>query len=118
WVGTTDGLARRADGKFIVYRNELGLGTNHVHALCEAKDGTIWIGGDGDRLSIWNGSTFSTRTLPSLPRRGVVRALVGAVDGSIWVGTFAGLIHLSADEEQRVTRADGLADDAVECLCL
>jgi signal transduction histidine kinase/ligand-binding sensor domain-containing protein len=116
WAGTDAGLARWDNGKFTFWQNELGLVSHQVRALCEAQDGAIWIAGDGDRLAIWNGSSFSTRSLAALPRRASVRELLGARDGSIWVGTTAGLIHLNADEERRVTRADGLADDAVECL--
>ncbi len=116
WVGTDAGLARWDNGKFTVDQAELGLASSAVHALCEARDGTIWIGGEGDRLGAWNGSSFSTRSLASLPRRASVQALLGAQDGSLWVGTTGGLIHLNTDEERRLTRADGLADDVVECL--
>lgn len=116
WAGTAAGLARWDGGKFTVYGAELGLASHAVHALCAAEDGTIWIGGEGDRLSMWNGSSFASRTLASLPRRGAVRTFLGARDGSVWVGTTAGLIHLNAAEERRLTRADGLADDGVECL--
>src|SRR4029077_6752839 len=66
--------------------------------------------------SVWSGSEFSSRTLAALPPRGSVNALLGARDASVWVGTNAGLVHLSAGQERRITRADVLPDDMVECL--
>ncbi len=116
WVGTNKGLARWADGKFSVYRTTDGLASDDVSALCEAKDGSIWIGGEGDRLSNWNGSVLGSRSLALLPPRGAVRALVGASDGSVWVGTTGGLLQVNVEQERRIARADGLADDAIECL--
>ena len=91
-----------------------------IAALFEAPDDTIWIGGEGNRIGIWNGSAFSSRTFTSIPPRGSVRAIAEARDGSVWVGTTAGLVHVStgdqAGHEQRLTRADGLPDDSIECL--
>lgn len=116
WVGTDAGLARWADGKFVVYRTADGLANNDVWALCEARDGTIWIGGEGDRISIWNGSTIASRSVPLIAPRGSVRALLGAADGSVWVGTTAGLYQMNVDDVRRLGRADGLADDVIECL--
>ncbi len=118
WAGTSMGLARWAEGKFSVYRTQEGLASNDVSALCEAKDGSIWVGSEGDRLSVWNGSVLGTHSLAALaPPRGAVRAgVVGAADGSVWVGTTGGLLHVNLEHERRIGRADGLADDTIECL--
>src|SRR4029077_19657118 len=76
WVGTDEGLARRTamGGRFSTWRTEQGLATNDVRDLCEAGDGTIWIGGEGERISLWDGSAFSSRSLTSLPPRASVHA--------------------------------------------
>ncbi|MDB5174158.1 MAG: putative two-component system sensor kinase [Phycisphaerales bacterium] len=116
WIGTPNGLARFAQGKFITYHKELALGTDGVRAICEAKDGTIWVGGEGPQLSAWNGSSFVTRPLLSVPADAVVNDLAADPDGAIWAGTTGGLVRLKDATERRWSSADGLADDAVLCL--
>lgn len=136
WIGTDEGLARRvADkslekrpGAFISYRSDQGLAANDVHALCEMPDGTICIGGAGNWLSVWDGAAFSSREVVSLPARGSIRALLAVPDGSLWIGTTTGLVHRSfgsqnghpagdkAGDDRRFTRANGLPDDAIDCL--
>ena len=120
WVGTDKGLARwiSTRDKFSAWQPERGLAAIDVHDLCEAADGTIWIGGEGERISLWDGAALSTRSLKSLPPRASVRALCPAQDGSVWVGTTAGLVHVTAGAETKITQADGLADDGIECLTL
>ena len=128
WIGTDQGLAhcaadaasQKLPDHVVISRVDPDAASFDVHALLEAPDETIWMGGDGNRLGIWNGSTMSIRTLASMPARGTVRALVEANDASVWIGTTAGLVHLSAadasGQERRFTRADGLPDDSIDCL--
>jgi signal transduction histidine kinase/ligand-binding sensor domain-containing protein len=118
WVATDGGVARGGGGRtpFVALRADYGLANSDVHALCEARDGSIWIGGEGNQLMFWDGSKFASRLLPSLAARGSVHALLGAMDGSVWAGTTGGLVQIDGDRERRVTRAQGLADDSIECL--
>jgi ligand-binding sensor domain-containing protein/signal transduction histidine kinase len=118
WAATDAGLGRSSQrgGQFSALRAADGLATNDVRALCEARDGAIWIGGEGNQLTLWDGSKLSALPLASLAARGSVHALLGDQDGSVWVGTTAGLVRFQAGEEKRYTRAAGLADDAIECL--
>ena len=127
WIGTDNGLAHCAAEKesqklpdpLAISRVDAAAGYD-VHVLFEAPDETIWMGGDGNRIGIWDGSALSSRTLTSIPARGSIRALVEARDGSVWIGTTAGLVHTGAGDkagqERRLTRADGLPDDSIDCL--
>ena len=111
WVATEEGLARLNQGKISVYRVEQGLATNNVRALCRTGDGTLWIGGDGTRLTLWNGSTFVSHQLGSMPPNSTVRALLCAEDGTIWVGTSNGLVRIKDGTEKLFTIKNGLADN-------
>jgi signal transduction histidine kinase/ligand-binding sensor domain-containing protein len=118
WAATDGGLARRSRGgaQFSAVRGADGLAPNDGRTLCEARDGTIWIGGEGNQLALWDGSKLTSRPLASLAARGSVHALLGDRDGGVWIGTTAGLVRIQAGQETRFTRAAGLADDAIECL--
>jgi ligand-binding sensor domain-containing protein len=112
WAATNQGVAQIAD-KVVAYSVKDGLATNDVWALCEGPDGKVYFGGDGNEISVWDGRTFTTVPLQSVPDRSVVRALLVTADGCIWAGTTAGLVKLDRGQERLFTTGDGLADDSV-----
>lgn len=116
WVGTDAGLARLAGNRFTVFLGVEGPVSGDVRALCQAQDGSIWIGGEGNQLSVWNGTNFTSQVLASLSPRESVQALLSQDDGSLWIGTSTGLVQKNGINERHFTRADGLADDWVHCL--
>ena len=109
WACTDGGLARIRDGKIRV----AGAGREPIVAAAQRKDGTVWAGGDGPGLIIWNGTQFTNYTLHSLPPYARVQAMFSDSDDVLWIGTTAGLIRLQRGREQRFTKADGLANDSV-----
>jgi len=116
WAATENGLARISNGDVIVYRQAQGLSTDDVWSICQARDGRIWVGGESGRLDTWTGTEFTPRPLGSLVEGAAIRALSGTSDGTIWIGTTAGLVRLNEGKERRFTTADGLADNSIECL--
>jgi ligand-binding sensor domain-containing protein len=70
WVAIDNGsrVAKVANGRADVYAK--GLLTTAIAAGCQADDGTIWLGGKGSSLSIWNGAGFARYPLaPALLAR-------------------------------------------------
>ncbi len=109
WACTDGGMARIHDGKLSMLSN------TPVRAACEARDGTMWAGGDNASLSSWDGSKFITHPIAKLPSSASIRALQCADDG-LWVGTASGLLHIGKGGEQLLTSKDGLADSRILCL--
>ncbi len=92
-----------------------GLPSNNIRAACRDSEGTLWVGGDGNRLSSWTGSGFISYPLESLPAYGSVRAMLCS-GGVMWIGTTNGLIRREAGRERLFTSNDGLADNWIHCL--
>ncbi len=132
WVATDNGVARisqaasggrngargfpaaGADGRRItVYTRSKGPAANETDALCQRADGTIWVGGRGATLSIWNGAGWARYTMASLPATASVRAILAARDGTLWIGTSEGLVHLASNRETLLTIRERLADNSV-----
>jgi signal transduction histidine kinase/ligand-binding sensor domain-containing protein len=113
WVSTNEGIVNFVGGKFV---GVPGVVPRSPHGICESEDGTIWVGGDGNQISVWNGAEFVPRTLTSVPATASVRAVRCVAGGIVWIGTSNGLIRLKGSEEHRIGRSDGLADDSVICL--
>jgi ligand-binding sensor domain-containing protein/two-component sensor histidine kinase len=111
WACADGGLVRIADGKIQVVGS--GLMGDAIAAAAQRRDGTIWMGGDGPGLMVWNGTQFSSFTLHSLPRYARVEAVLAGSDDALWIGSTAGLIRLQDGREQRFTKVDGLANDSV-----
>jgi len=115
WVGSDNGLYRLHDSSLTRVDPVSSL-LPEVRALCETGDGRIWMGGTGSRIVVWEKDQFTPRTLTSIPEDAAVTALLPNPDGTLWIGTTAGLIHLNGSEERLETRDTGLADTAVEAL--
>ena len=86
WACTDSGAVRIHEGKLAVFPTE-----HPVRTACEARDGTIWMGGDGASLLAWDGAKFTSRKIAKLPADASIRALECSDDG-LWVGTSAGLV--------------------------
>src|SRR5437762_9397199 len=113
WACTPNGLAELTDGRVRVFGTADGLSSPDVHAACIAPDGTLRVGaGDDSQLATWNGSRFLTRAL-SLPNAATIQSMLCAADGTVWIGTSDGLIRAHAGREDRLTVANGLADNSI-----
>ena len=102
WVASHGGLDRYdvQSDSFIRFRRDSddpqSLGSNHVDAILETRQGLLWIGTDGGGLDLLDRKTltfshvrhqaYDPAGLPS----DVVRTIYEDSKGDIWVGTFKG----------------------------
>ncbi len=87
WIGTSgDGLFRYYEGAFSVLRETDGLASDHIYALSESSDGSIWVGSSKglSQLSAYRFPTYSDTE--GLPHEGAL-SVACAPGGGIWVGT-------------------------------
>lgn len=116
WIATDAGLARYEAGTFRTFGTRDGLPTQDLRALALAADGTIWAAGEGNRLAAWDGKRFTTEVVGAIHSREMIRALVAAEDGSLWLGTSSGLVRVREKRQTRWTAQDGLADNWIHSL--
>jgi PAS domain S-box-containing protein len=104
WVGTGDGLARRAGERFLAVPGVRG----RVNALAEDSAGVLWVGADSGAHLVKDG-----RVVPVADRHGPltsrVRALCPDGAGGVWLGTAAGLVRLHKGQRTTYTPHDGLS---------
>jgi signal transduction histidine kinase/ligand-binding sensor domain-containing protein len=139
WVGSPFGLflldKLSAVQKRFVNKasNDASLGNNNIHALLEDRAKTLWIAHDGgvDRLDPVNkrfqrfravqgdGANSTVNAALSLTS-GAATALLEDAKGRIWIGTRGGLTLFdptSRTVTRRITKREGLPDNAVAGLC-
>lgn len=98
WVGTDNGLFALKAGEhyFVRIDGQRGMPALAVHALAEDTEHRIWAGGSGlmvfDRDHPGQVRTFA---LPGEYSQNRVKSILTAKDGTVWIGTVGGLLHLT-----------------------
>jgi len=80
-----------------------------VRTVFQARDGSLWIGTDGDGVYHLSGKTVSHFAAPATLSNNFVRAFLEARDGTMWVGMDDGLSHISHGSVRNYGVQDGLA---------
>jgi signal transduction histidine kinase/streptogramin lyase len=111
WVCGDQGLYR-----FSGKNRELIPFANGARTTCESRDGTRWV---ADLVSgLWRLRDGRREQFPDLhlPPDGGISALTCAADGTLWVGSGVGLLHIEGNHVKAFTSANGLPDNAVSSL--
>ena len=129
WVGTQDAGLVATDGKqwFNVPLTIDGVpGEVVVAGLLRDRDGAMWVGTNGNGLLVQKDGVWSDFSQQDGLAGSTVRAIAQDLDGSYWLGTFAGLSHYqpavqsvdggSAAQWTTYTTADGLPSDHIQAL--
>ena len=117
WVASAlpNRLQQLRDGRVSVLTNAAALGA--IRGLAETPDGTIWIGTAEGQILRVSGSSLVPEPAIAEPLPVSVRSLLATADGSLWIGYAGdGLGHFKSGKYQRLTTANGLADDFVSQL--
>jgi signal transduction histidine kinase/ligand-binding sensor domain-containing protein len=89
WVGTDRGLFR-LDGETLQRVDDRnGAPSMSVHAICEDREGRLLVGGVG--LLVFNGAAVSHYSSSESRADNSIRTITETRDGTVWIGTIAGL---------------------------
>jgi ligand-binding sensor domain-containing protein/signal transduction histidine kinase len=116
WVGTQAGVARFDGVRFTVFdhTNTPALHDDWIDDLVEDRDGTLWIATSNGGVTSFREGVFTH--LDAIGERGGL-ALAADADGSVWIGGYGGLSHLSNGKVVKsYTTADGLSGDLVRSI--
>jgi ligand-binding sensor domain-containing protein/signal transduction histidine kinase len=115
WYGGVNGLLRMKNGKLTdCYTNYLFWGTS-VTALCDDRNGKIWIGTADGKLVHFQDGKFTE--YPELIAPGAITSLARETNGDLWVGSAAsGLKYVHGDSVFSVT--NGLLSQSIRTLYL
>src|SRR5579883_464475 len=116
WACTTEGLSRIANDRIRTFTTRDGLPSNRIRAACQSNDGTIWAAGFDFGLSRSNNSRFVSVDIPGIGSRQSVTALSCAHDGSLWLGTSRGLVHMSSHAIERFPAIGASPDNEISAL--
>ena len=93
-----------------------GFQQSGVRAMCQTKDGYLWIG-SSDGLVRFDGARFVAFDKSNLPvKSNSITALVEGKNGDFWVGTEQGLLLIRNGAFTLLTTKEGLPDNVILAL--
>lgn len=105
WMGTSgNGLIRLKDGSATTFTTRDGLSNDRVTAVAEDRTGDLWIGHADGGVTKRHAERFVPFDDPLVRGRSVL-TLLAARDGTVWIGTNAGLLRFSDGRLQRFAPA-------------
>lgn len=89
---------------FDLFGPESGLPQTNVTAVCQTRDGYLWVGTEGG-LGRFDGVrfvAFKRSNTPAFAPNESIRHLFEASDGTLWIGTESGVVRYRSDAFERV----------------
>ncbi len=111
WVGTSCGLSVFNGQKFQSYKESDGLTNTCVNALAEDSSKNIWIGTYFGGLFRFRDGKFKQFSKPEGMSSDIIVGILPVSDGSLWLATPDGVIHMQNEHFRNYTRADGLSSN-------
>ena len=109
------GVYRLLENNWTRFDNSAGLSNLFAWSVLADRTGKIWAGTWGGGLFRWEGNNF-VRQFDIAERGEPVTALMDAPDGTLWIGTAAGLLRADAGKLERLARLGGAAAGDVRVL--
>jgi ligand-binding sensor domain-containing protein len=98
WFGTSEGLARFTNNKFITFTKKEGLPDNKVQSIYQETAEIIWIG-TRQGVCYFKDNIFTE--IDDYPYRNT-RSIVSTEDGIYWFGTSDGLVRYNGFDSQLI----------------
>ena len=99
--------------RFHTYDEKDGLTNSCVYALAEDSKHDLWVGTAGGGLFRFHAGHFQAFTKTDGLGSDTVTCILSARDGSLWIGTVAGLTRLHDGIFRNYTSADGLSNRTI-----
>ncbi len=113
WLGTSAGLMRIVDGRWVAAQLGDGLDAQPIESLLSDRGGSLWIGTASALYRRLPDGTLEREDL-DVSRRPWVKSMLEDRDGNLWLGTYTrGLYRVWNGWTRRVSVRDGVRDPLV-----
>jgi ligand-binding sensor domain-containing protein/signal transduction histidine kinase len=98
WAGTDNGLLQFNAGRFVRVDNTAQIPAISVHSIFQDRAGRLWAG--GFKLACIDHMVARIYTLGPQLSQNMVKSVTQTQDGTLWVGTVAGLEAMPAGQDR------------------
>lgn len=118
WIGTSGGLARFDGTHFETFssRSNPVFRDSSVHCMVMARDGSLWMGTEGNGLVRFDNGIFRAWTKKDGLTDMFVRAIAEDRSGNLWIGTNNGFFRLEGGKVKRLDGINGVPVLAVNAI--
>jgi ligand-binding sensor domain-containing protein len=110
WIGTSEGISRFDGVTFTNFTVRDGLAFNYINSILEPREspGEVWFGTNGNGISVYAQSAFTTLDVGDSPGARNVNTLFQDRAGTIWIGTDDGIFRVEAGHATRLAPEDAM----------
>jgi ligand-binding sensor domain-containing protein/anti-sigma regulatory factor (Ser/Thr protein kinase) len=112
WMGIGQGLARLVGGSIERLPVQGGMVLNEIRGMQHDDRGTLWLSAGGKLLRVVNGQVAlppaGSAPFDDVGQVGKVRSLQRSADGTLWLGTYDGLVRNRGGVWRRFDGAQGV----------
>lgn len=92
--------------------SEPRLSSTRANIIHESWDGKYYIGTDANKIDVYDGQNLNTLLVKTNLNGNGIRDIYHDEDGSLWLATYIGIIHIKGDQEKVYSELNGMpADD-------
>ncbi len=113
WVGTSNGLYKFVDGKFL----SIPLTPGNVTCINEDPKGRLLVGTQAGLRIIEGDKQVRQNEITVVFEGKLITSLLLSRQGEVWIGTHEGLVHWKGGAVKRYSQAEGLTDEHVTAIC-
>lgn len=116
WINTFGGgLFRLKDGVFTHFGIQDGLPSNELTDLCQARDGSLWLGTSAGASHFKDGK-FANYSITNGLATNLIRSILEDRDGSVWIATTLGLNRLRGNAVDLFNASNSLLNNSIRGL--
>ena len=121
WIGTSTGMSRFKDGKFVNYTrlyftHKPSLISSFINSICGDREGNLWVATSGGLNRLKDESVDLFTTADGLPNN-TLRTVFEDREGRLWIGTTYGIAQYEHNSFHSYNVHNGLSDNFVTSIC-
>lgn len=112
WLSSNRSGLIRIKGSKVYNLSEPRLSSARANIIHESWDGKYYIGTDANQIDVFDGQNLTTLPVKTNLHGNGIRDIYHDKDGSFWLATYIGIIHIKGGKEKVYSELNGMpADD-------
>lgn len=112
WMSSNRSGLIQIKGSKVINISEPMLSSTRANIIHESWDGKQYIGTDANQIDVYDGKELSSLSVKTNLNGNGIRDIYHDVDGSFWLATYIGIIHIKEGQEKVYSELNGMpADD-------